>query len=91
MAVHYLGTNSSDGTCVGKSATEKVGFFGADPITRPSDGDQATVRTTALDETADNATNTTVHGNIVSDLNAAKTLVNQLRSDMVSVGLIKGS
>jgi hypothetical protein len=28
--------NSPDGAQVGKSATEKVGFFGATPIARPS-------------------------------------------------------
>lgn len=36
MAVEYLGTSLPDGTVLGQSSTEKVGFYGATPITRPS-------------------------------------------------------
>lgn len=36
MAVRYLGDNSPDGMCVGSSATEKVGFFGATPVVQPA-------------------------------------------------------
>lgn len=36
MAVHYIGDNGPDGVSVGKSATEKVSFYGATPIVKPS-------------------------------------------------------
>jgi hypothetical protein len=32
MAVHYVGTNSSDGTCIGKTTSDKVAFFASTPI-----------------------------------------------------------
>jgi hypothetical protein len=37
MAVEYLGTSGPDGTVLGQSSTEKIGFYGlATPIVRPS-------------------------------------------------------
>jgi hypothetical protein len=37
MAIHYLGDNGPDGTVLGLSSTEKIGFFGvATPIVQPS-------------------------------------------------------
>ncbi len=36
MAVHYVGDNGPDGVCIGTASTEKVGFYGATPVTRPS-------------------------------------------------------
>jgi hypothetical protein len=36
MAVEYLGTSLPDGTVLGQSATEKIGFYGATPIVKPS-------------------------------------------------------
>lgn len=32
MAVEYLGSNGPDGTVLGTSTTEKIGFFGATPV-----------------------------------------------------------
>lgn len=73
MAVTYLGTNSSDGTVVGKSTGEKVAFYGKSPVAQPADSAQAAL--TSGDST-------------VSEI---KPLINQLRSDLVTMGLIKGS
>ena len=37
MAVEYLGTGNDDGVVLGRSSTDKIGFFGlATPIARPS-------------------------------------------------------
>lgn len=36
MAVHYVGDNGPDGVVIGTASTEKVGFYGATPVTRPS-------------------------------------------------------
>lgn len=50
--VEYIGTSSSGGACLGQSATEKVGFFGATPVVRPSITAVATATaTTTLNET----------------------------------------
>lgn len=44
--------NSPDGAQVGRASTEKVGFFGATPITRPSvTWPNTGTATTALNET----------------------------------------
>jgi hypothetical protein len=52
MAVHYLGDNGPDGMCLGTASTEKVAFFGATPVVRPSiTAVGTTTATTALNET----------------------------------------
>lgn len=40
--------NGPDGAQMGKSSTEKIGFYGATPIVRPSVTQQTTATTTAL-------------------------------------------
>lgn len=52
MAVEYLGGNSPDGTVLGLSATEKIGFFGATPVVQQAMTAVATATaTTTLNET----------------------------------------
>jgi hypothetical protein len=73
-------------------------FYGASPITQPSGSTQAAVATTAI-TTAAITTTTNAYGyatttqadNIAAIADACRTLVNQLRSDLVTLGLIKGS
>ena len=36
MAVNYIGDNGPDGASLGTSATEKISFYGATPIVKPS-------------------------------------------------------
>lgn len=70
---------------IGGAATDKLGFYGTAPVTQPSGAGEAAVTTTA-------ATSTTPYGfSTVTQANAIVTLVNQLRSDLVALGLIKGS
>jgi hypothetical protein len=76
---------SPDGYRVGQASTEYVSFFGATPIVQPSGAGQAAVGTAA-------STATSPYGFATStQADAIVTLVNQLRSDLVSLGLIKGS
>lgn len=50
--VEYIGASASGGVCLGQSSTEKVGFFGATPVVRPSITAVATATaTTTLNET----------------------------------------
>lgn len=52
MAVHYVGDNGPDGVCIGTASTEKVGFYGATPVTRPSvTWPNTATATTTLNET----------------------------------------
>lgn len=50
--VEYLGGNASGGMCVGLDENEKVGFFGATPIVRPTVTAPATTATTTTNEVA---------------------------------------
>jgi len=53
MAVHYLGDNGPDGMCMGTAATvEKIGFFGATPVVKPTVVAPTTTATTATNEAA---------------------------------------
>jgi parallel beta-helix repeat protein len=65
------------GLKIGKfnSPTEKIGFWGTTPISKPASANQAAV---------------SVSGVAATDIAALTTLVNQLRQDLVSIGLIKG-
>ena len=48
----YVGDGRPDGTVIGRASTEKIGFFGATPVVRPSITAVATATaTTALNET----------------------------------------
>ena len=74
-----------DGIQYGRSATDLVGFYGISPIVQPTSASEAAVTTTA-------ATTTSPWGFATStQANAIVTLVNQLRADLVALGLIKGS
>lgn len=52
MAVHYLGDNAPDGTVLGKSSTEKIGFFGATPVVQQSVTYPSSTATTGTNEAA---------------------------------------
>lgn len=73
-------------------------MYGTTPITQPSGSTQAAVATTAI-TTAAITTTTNAHGyatttqadNIAAVADACRTLVNQLRTDLITLGLIKGS
>ncbi len=86
MTVKQLSDRNPDGTQLGQdSTTDKVGFYGATPVVQPLGAGQAAVSTTA-------ATTTTPWGFTTStQANAIVSLVNQMRSDLVTLGLIKGS
>lgn len=77
-----IGTNQPDGCQIGIASTDKVGFFGTTPADQPASSSQAAV--TALTTTH---TTTTIAAVVV----ALTTLVNQMRTDLVELGLIKGA
>lgn len=49
MAVEYLGDGNPDGTSLGLSATEKIGFYGTTPVV------QATIAAAGTDATTTQA------------------------------------
>lgn len=78
-----LGTTT--GSKWGTATTQKQSFWNATPIVQPASLNQAAVASTA-------STNVTPYGfTTAAQADAIVTLVNQLRSDLVAAGLIKGA
>lgn len=48
MSVRHLSDYNPDGNCLGQDASDKVSFFGATPIVRPSGSAQDAVSTAAI-------------------------------------------
>lgn len=79
--------DATTGTKIATAVSQKLGFWNATPIVQPASANQAAlsldVDVTGID-TVDKAA-------IDSNFTAIQTLVNQLRSDLVAAGLIKGA
>ena len=84
--IQYLGDANSSGTTLGRSSASLIGFYGATNATRPSGSNQAAITITAgtTDSSAPIAS-------LQSLATANKTLVNELRSALVQLGLIAGA
>jgi hypothetical protein len=78
----YIGSNKPDGCMIGIASTEKVGFWGTTPCDQPASSDQAAVTTSI--------TTTATTTNIETTVNSIITLLNQIRTSLVEVGIIKG-
>lgn len=94
MPVKELTDAQPDGHRVGQSASDKVGYWGATPVAQPSATAQSAVATTTIDtvgSTTLTAADLTTLNSIQARVVALTTLTNQLRSDLVTTGLIKGS
>lgn len=90
-------TGTSTGTKFGTSTSQKLSFWNATPIVQPASAVQAAL-TDSTGGTSTGATLVNVDTAGVADVAKVNSnfavlaaLVNQLRNDMVSVGLIKGS
>lgn len=106
MGVTYVGDGNPDGVAVGRSG-DKISFLGATAVVQPTSSSQAAVTATAVTAVATTATITTAahgfatgtHGDAVVkrvaqlqvDVAALIVLTNQLRSELVTLGLITGS
>lgn len=80
-----LGTTT--GTKIGTGVTQKLGFWNATPVIQPASAVQAAVTPStsfAGSDTVDIAV-------VIAAVQAVETLVNRLRADLVTVGIIKGA
>ena len=79
MGVRYLGDSGSDGNCLGRSATDKVGFYGATPVVRPS-CDASTITTAAITTTTNNYgfADTTQANDLLSVVDSIRTALSTL-------------
>ena len=102
----YLDDGRSDGHVLGKTAAKLVGFWGATPVVQPSGASQSAVATATItavstatavtggysySTTAAFTTLQTTVNDLVTSRAALVTLINQLRSDLVTAGLIAGA
>lgn len=82
-----LAAGTTTGTKIGTGATQKLGLWGVTPVVQPASADQAAL-TLDVDVTgADTVDKSAINTNFTS----IQTLVNQLRSDLVAAGIIKGA
>lgn len=51
MGVHYVGTNSPAGTCMGKTTSDPIAFFGSTPVTQQSLTNTTVATTVAISTT----------------------------------------
>jgi hypothetical protein len=95
MAYKQLSNGNSEGVCLGQSVTDKIGFYGlATAIIQPLATAQSAVATTTLTTITDIVTTASVTAAlnaVVTRAAALTVLVNQMRTDLVALGLIKGS
>lgn len=84
---NYLdNTYNQDGTMLGQSATSsKIGFWATTPVVQPTSASQAAVTTDAA------TTGAATYGFTSVQANGIVRLLNRIRLDLVTVGLIKGS
>jgi hypothetical protein len=75
---------TTTGVKVGTAITQKLGFYNATPIVQPAAAAQAAVVTTG-------ATSSTPFGYTEAQANAIVALVNEMRSVLVNLGLMKGA
>ena len=86
--IKELGDGGPDGTRLGNTSTELVGFWGKTPV------DQFAVTTTALTTITEIVTTASMTGAInaiVARVDSLSAFAYQLRSDLVEIGIIKGS
>ena len=75
---------TTTGVKVGTAITQKLGFYNATPIVQPAGAAQAAVVTTG-------ATDSTPFGYTEAQANTIVALVNEMRSTLVNLGLMKGA
>lgn len=86
--------SKGQGVSVGQSASDQVGFYGETPVIQPAATAQSAVATTAITTLATTPTYTDIAiavNSLIARNSAAVTLVNRLRADLVTLGLINGA
>ena len=107
MVIKHLSDLGPDGTLMGRSATDKIAFYGATTAVQPATASQDAVVITAVTATNTTAAITTAaHGfadgtqadalitrvaQMQVDVAALGVLSNQMRADLTTLGLIKGA
>lgn len=94
MAVKQLSDGSPSGVNLGQSAADLVGFYGATAVAQPAATAQSAVPTTALTALTSGETLVgaiSLINQLITRVAANTVLNNQTRSDLVTLGIMKGS
>lgn len=97
MAARQLSDKRTDGTLLGQSTADTIGFYGlATPIAQRSGAGQAAVATSVITTAATSTTpygyaTTTQADAIAAQIVLLRTGYNQIRSDLVALNLIAGA
>ena len=96
MAVRQLSDAGPDGTSLGQSAADRVGFYGVTPVTQPTAAAQAAITDgsggTANATTGVAALTATYNSTLI--VNALATILaqtNAMRAALVNTGVMKGA
>lgn len=82
-----VASNATTGTKIGTATSQKLGFWNATPVIQQASAAQAAVTPSTSftgSDTVDKAT-------VLAAVQAVETLVNRLRLDLVTTGIIKGA
>jgi hypothetical protein len=83
--------NTSTGTKIGTATTQKLAFFNKTPIVQPSGASQAAVSSQSLSDTAQATYTQADMTKVQTELNDVTALLNEMRTVLVNLGLMKGS
>ena len=90
MAGKQLSDGNPTGTTLGQSTTDLIAFYGVTPVAQPASASQAAITTTVVSSYS--TAGPTVWGfGSGTQAAAAIALLNILQSNLVTLGLIKGS
>lgn len=92
--IKQLSDGGPDGSSFGQSVTDKVSLYGKTPVVQPAATAQSAVATATLTTITDIVTTASMTGAfnaLVTRVTALTVLLNQVRSDLIDVGNIKGS
>ena len=84
MPVRQLSDGNPDGTVLGQSTSDLISFYNAAPMVQRSGAAQAAVPTTT-------PTNASPYGYSQAQAAAIITLLNEIRTTLVALGLMKGA
>ncbi|MDE2144972.1 MAG: hypothetical protein KGJ01_03345 [Patescibacteria group bacterium] len=96
---NVVGKNTSDGSTLGQSITDLISFYGVTPIAQRTNANQAAITdstggTASTTFAAITAGATYAQGDMVAAKNALAQIalsLNEIRTSLVNLGLIKGS
>lgn len=94
MGVKELTDKGPDGSRLGQSTADLVGFWGASPVDQPASANQFAITSTTLTTITDIVTTASLTGAVnaaVARVNSISLFCYQLRADLVEAGIIKGA